>query len=456
MIYHRDTEDTEVSARQGDKETGGQGDLCAARVMLRSETVAMPWLFAVLFVLCGECFCARSVLSAESLEGVTVDGELFAGELVGLTDEQAKFREKASDKSTDKVRTLPLSEFVRWGFPATPQPRIWVLIDDGSRIVAASEWAGGAAVRLDGEEFLIRSDTFAEVRLSRSYVRGIIFDTRAAQGEREQLSRQVRETVDDQGVFWLTNGDRLAGSLKQLMGGKLTIETEAGTARFPLSRIRAWASDAWTGVPPLSNFGRFVIGTRDGSLIRAAQIINTDKTLDLDLLVPEFGTRLSGLAVNDIVSIQSVGGRFAYLSDMKAEGYRHVPYLDVEWPYERDRNVTGGPLVVGGRRFLKGIGMHSASRLTYRLDKKYQRFDAAVAVDDAAEGRGSVTFGVYLLRDGKLTEAYKSEIVRGGEAPRAVSVDVSGADAVTLVVDYADRGDEMDRGEWLDARLVQE
>ena len=88
--------------------------------------------------------------------------------------------------------------------------------------------------------------------------------------------------------------------------------------------------------------------------------------------------------------------------------------------------------MVGGRRYLKGIGMHSASRLTYRLDGKYRRFDAAVALDDSAGNGGSVTFGVYVLRDGSWKEAYTSGIVRGGEAPRPVSVDVTwrrGADA---------------------------
>ena len=64
--------------------------------------------------------------------------------------------------------------------------------------------------------------------------------------------------------------------------------------------------------------------------------------------------------------------------------------------------MLGEPLVVGGKRYLKGIGMHSAARLTYRLDGKYQRFDAAVAIDDSADGRGSVTFGVYVLRDGTV------------------------------------------------------
>jgi hypothetical protein len=35
-----------------------------------------------------------------------------------------------------------------------------------------------------------------------------------------------------------------------------------------------------------------------------------------------------------------------------------------------------------------------------------------------------------------------------------LSVNVAGAQGITLVVDYAERGDEMDRADWLDARLI--
>ena len=67
-----------------------------------------------------------------------------------------------------------------------------------------------------------------------------------------------------------------------------------------------------------------------------------------------------------------------------------------------------------------------------------------------------MTFGVYVLRDGQWQEAYKSTIVRGGDVPLPVSVDVSGAQGLTLTVDYADRGDELDHADWLEARLVKE
>jgi hypothetical protein len=96
----------------------------------------------------------------------------------------------------------------------------------------------------------------------------------------------------------------------------------------------------------------------------------------------------------DVVFMQPFREQVVYLSDLEPTGYRHVPYLSIEWPYTRNRNVDGEPLVAGGKRYLKGIGMHSASRLTYPLDGKYKRFDASVAIDDSAERRGSVTFAV--------------------------------------------------------------
>ena len=76
-------------------------------------------------------------------------------------------------------------------------------------------------------------------------------------------------------------------------------------------------------------------------------------------------------------------------------------------------------------------------------------------MDDAAKGRGSVVFSVYVDRGGKWTEAYQSGTLRGGEPPQDISVDLRGSTGLTLTVDYADRGDEMDYADWLDARLLR-
>ena len=96
--------------------------------------------------------------------------------------------------------------------------------------------------------------------------------------------------------------------------------------------------------------------------------------------------------------------------------------------------------------------MHATSRVTYALDGAYQAFQAEVAIDDAVdEGLGSVRFRVYL--DGAAK--FVSPIVRGGQPPLAVAVDLTDAKRLDLVVDFADWADVGDHADWLDARLIR-
>ncbi len=181
---------------------------------------------------------------------------------------------------------------------------------------------------------------------------------------------------------------------------------------------------------------------------------------------------------------------------------------DLSWPYRLDRNVTSGMLRCGGRLHMKGIGVHSAARLVYTifplplgekhqnnsplpLGKEHQnnsslplgegqgvraaegsgfrvqgsespnlqiskspnsfrRFAAEVGIDDSTANRGSVIFRV--LVNGQ--ERFTSPILRGGDAPVPVLVDIRGAKKLELLVDYADHGDVLDHADWLDARLT--
>jgi hypothetical protein len=402
------------------------------------------------------------VSAAEVQEGVTVEGKAFGGELVRVVEGVATFR--GAQKSPVAEATSPSGEqfevrdLVRWGNPVEVRGRPVVVLSDGGRLATVADWTGGAAVRLDGESVVVLTDFFGEVRLPREMVRGVVFAQQRHIAEREKLIETVqsppalrRQSDADSDFVLMSNGDRVRGKVSAIERGLLAIETEGGAAKLPLSRVEA----VGIGGGPSSVVSRpsqWIVGLRDGSLLYARDVVADEKQLTVDV---DESLTLNGGAAGDMMYMQTLGGQVVYLSDLEAADYRHVPYLSLEWPLERDRNADGGPLVVGGNRYLKGLGMHSASRVTYRLDGKYKRFDAAVAIDDSAEGRGSVTFGVYLMRDGKLSEAYKSEIVRGGEVPRMVAVDVTGAQSLVLVVDYADRGDEMDRADWLNARLVR-
>jgi hypothetical protein len=419
------------------------------------------------FAFCILCFssCPLSLcgsLSAAPLV-VPVDGETFAGELVSIDTEAGRIVFRPATESAAPNVDVAITDFVRWSHPALPRPQTMVLLTGGSRIVTAADWSGGAAVRMDGDALVVRSDIVNETKLGRSQVAGLVFANRKSLRDRLRLEDQIRGTSNDKDELWLTNRDRLSGTLTELSGGSLSFDTEFGVVKLPLSRVEAiaigkqGAGSREQGVKndrrdSLPDPGCWLLGLRDGSLLYADKVQADGSKLDLRLAD---GAQVSGGTVADITSLQSLGERFVYLADVDPADYRHVPYLELAWPFERDRNVLGEPLVVGGNQYAKGLGMHSAGRLTYRLDGTYRRFDAAVAVDDSADGRGSVVFGVYLLRDGKWQAAYTSGIVRGGEDPQDVSVDLAGAQGLALTVDYADRGDELDHADWLDARLIR-
>jgi hypothetical protein len=128
-----------------------------------------------------------------------------------------------------------------------------------------------------------------------------------------------------------------------------------------------------------------------------------------------------------------------------------LPFLSLAWPFKTDANVTGSQLRAAGHPYAKGIGMHSAARLTHRLAAGYKAFEADVALDDQVGGAGSAIFSVYV--DDRL--AFKSDVIRGGAKPTPIKVDTTGGKRLSLMVEFADRGDEQDHANWLDARLFE-
>jgi hypothetical protein len=436
--------------------------------------------YGLLCVLCA--LCGETSALAEPQEAVLLTGAPFVGELLSI-DASGSVTFRVSGKGEPTV--IRLNELVRWGNPIAPRPQTIVVLADGSRIVTAPDWSGGAAVQLKDNQMSVLSDIWGTINVDRSSVKGIVFAQRERVEKREQLVEELlkrEDSTEDVGqenrasddVVMLVNGDRLSGTVTALERGSLRLKIAGGETKLPLSRVEVVRFGGGSSKPSLSSINSpsepslaaasseqpnpslqwrgILVGARDGSLVRAMTVEANGNGTKLEL---DGGVRLAGGNVQDIVALQVPGGKFVYLSDLFPASYRFVPYLHLDWPLAQDHCVAGGPLTVDGKRYSKGIGLHSACRVTYTLDAPFQRFDSMIAIDDGARGRGSVVFGAYVERDGKWSEAYKSDIVRGGEPPQAVSVDLRGATGLTLTVDYADRGDELDYADWLDARLIR-
>ena len=112
-----------------------------------------------------------------------------------------------------------------------------------------------------------------------------------------------------------------------------------------------------------------------------------------------------------------------------------------------DMAVTEKPMSIAGQPFVWGVGTHADSVLHVQLDGKARRFTAAVGVDDAAEGRGSLRFMVYA--DGG--KEFDSGVMKGGDAAREVEVDLAGVNHLVLVVSNADGGIDFDHANWAEA-----
>ena len=190
-------------------------------------------------------------------------------------------------------------------------------------------------------------------------------------------------------------------------------------------------------------------------MVRAGNALEIDLSAGVKLTTDPLSG--SGAGPFDAVAfLQPLNNGVVYLSDVQSAGYKHIPFLTSSWPYERDRSVSGGHLRFGDQVLLKGLGMHSSSRLTYELPGQYRWLQAELAIDRRAGLNGSVVYRVYLRStDGQWSKAFESGVVRGGQAPVPMRVDARDCDRIALIVDFADRAGQWDHANWLNARLVR-
>jgi hypothetical protein len=108
-------------------------------------------------------------------------------------------------------------------------------------------------------------------------------------------------------------------------------------------------------------------------------------------------------------------------------------------------------MMLDGRLFEKGIGVHSRTELDYELGGKYEAFVATLGIDDAVRPRGSVVYQV--LGDGDML--HETAVLTGTSEPYTCVVEVVGVNTLTLIVDYGDSLDLSDHADWGSARLLK-
>ncbi|MCX7045388.1 MAG: NPCBM/NEW2 domain-containing protein [Candidatus Sumerlaeota bacterium] len=115
-----------------------------------------------------------------------------------------------------------------------------------------------------------------------------------------------------------------------------------------------------------------------------------------------------------------------------------------------DKGVQDNPISIGGQAFEHGVGTHAESVMYIDLKGGADKFSAFVGVDDRTKGKkGTVEFK--LIADGQ--EVFNSGVMKTGEAPKKIEVNLKGKKTLILIADSAGDGKDFDHADLADAKF---
>jgi hypothetical protein len=245
----------------------------------------------------------------------------------------------------------------------------------------------------------------------------------------------------------MTNGDRAEGEIVDVKDGKVQLRVRDVPVSLDLERVKA-ITFARAEPPVAATSGLLValdLGANERLTARWAGLEGENLKLQ-----PAWGGTLE-IPLLAVSRLEVKNGKLVYLSDLKPTEATQIPYLDGEYPFRANQTVAGRPLRLAGKTYRRGLGVHSRSLLRYALDGNFKTFAAVLGLDSEVGSHGSVIFRVF----GDDKQLFESPVVRGGDDPIEISLDVSRVIALRLEVDYADNGDIADHADWADARLLR-
>ncbi len=405
-----------------------------------AEVILAGWVAQLALAVPAACTFASPPAPA-SFVALTAEGKELAGELVELDDDW-QLTLQLDDGSRHR---LAGAELIRLGRPGN-LPDVPV----GPQVVLATgERLRGVVVTMDEEALRLRSESVGMIRVPLECVYGVILAVESDPTVCNRLVSAIRSHQPDADELWLANDDRLRGTILSVASDKITLDQDGTELTVPRNQVKVIV------------LNRQLIACEPPEGLHAVAVLDDGSELRLTRAQLR-GSRLHGLTgygsaevtipLERLRLLEFYGGRVVYLSDLEPARYRYVPYLGrLRYGWQRDQAIGGTPLRLRGRRYRKGIGVHSRSELTYTLNGEYRLFRAVVGVDDNTGGGGSVVFRV--LVDGQ--EKFRSEPLTGNSAPATIQIPLDGAKELTLITDFGAFGDVLDHADWADALLIR-
>jgi hypothetical protein len=327
----------------------------------------------------------------------------------------------------------------RGAVPASPHPL--VRLQNGEVIAA------GLGAKQSGDRAIFDSALWRrlEIPLGRIAVfsRG---PTEARAGQLGQRGENEATKSPGPPCVLLENGDAIAARVERMDPEELTVHSEFGETRIPMTRI---AAAVLAGKPPPADGRRgetFLIELGDGQRFHCHGIAAAAQG---GLALRRDGARcqVDRRAVRRIIW---PGAAIEYASALRwtADGRG---YFGNAVAVRRDRNARGRPLRLGRRVFQRGFGVRPRSRVLVQAAKRWLFLEGEVGLDPWLGRSGQcevrVTAGDRRVFQGEL----------GGQArSRRLLLQVHRAGQIGLHADFGARGDLGDFVNWCELSLLGE
>ncbi len=236
------------------------------------------------------------------------------------------------------------------------------------------------------------------------------------------------------------------GNLKGVIDGKLEFVVAGETRKVAIDRVLGFVLAAHPPRPIPDAFYQLFQLT-DGEKFAGEltsvdpQSIGLRTTWNGELKLPRSSVR----------AITCRNGRATYLSDLEPASVEETAYFTYHLAYRRDECLVGGPLMLSGTTYRKGLAMHSRSLLTYSLGGNYETFQCRLGFDDGAPPGGSVVCRV--LADDQ--ELFANADLRPETEPLSLKLNVTGVKQLLLEIDFGQGQDVGDRVTWAGARVFR-
>jgi hypothetical protein len=341
-------------------------------------------------------------------------------------------------------------------------PHQCVLLHGGSRIV-------GEVIASKGIRVVSANVISSDIPLS--LVRAVLIHPPAHPRQCSNLLSQLDED-DLRDRVWLNDGQVLTGILELGMTGgawdlRLKTENANEIIRLPAVRIQAFAlsSALFERLEPLAS--GLTIGTRNGSLLQveAANVGDAGSTLKLRSGIEIRLSQANDHGDSTICFAQRLASSkqpLTLLGDVAPASYRQSGQSLLRWELGRNKNCNGQPLSVHGGIVPKGIALHAASRVVYKLQPGAASFLATVSIveseDQQEVRRPAAEIEILVARNGKL-ERVQTVALDSGTLSEAVDCNITDAQLLVIVAREASspgtsRGEYAAHVQLLNARIV--